>query len=75
MEPRILVVDDDNLIRRIMRDTLVTIPATVLEATNVEEAIRIAQPPPQPGPPVPGATPVPPPPPEPPIRGIKPALP
>ena len=43
MEPRILVVDDDNLIRRIMRDTLATIPATVLEATNGEEAIRIAK--------------------------------
>jgi DNA-binding response OmpR family regulator/Tfp pilus assembly protein PilZ len=43
MEPRILVVDDDNLIRRIMRDTLVTIPATVLEATNGEEAIKIAK--------------------------------
>ena len=43
MEPRILVVDDDNLIRRIMRDTLVTIPATVLEATNGEEAIKVAK--------------------------------
>jgi DNA-binding response OmpR family regulator/Tfp pilus assembly protein PilZ len=43
MEPRILVVDDDNLIRRIMRDTLVTLPANVLEATNGEEAVRIAK--------------------------------
>jgi uncharacterized protein (TIGR02266 family) len=43
MEPRILVVDDDNLIRRIMRDTLTTLPATVLEATNGEGAVRVAK--------------------------------
>ncbi len=43
MEPRILVVDDDALIRRIMRDTLSALPATVLEATNGEEAVKTAK--------------------------------
>jgi DNA-binding response OmpR family regulator/Tfp pilus assembly protein PilZ len=43
MEPRILIVDDDTLIRSIMRDTLITLPATVLEAKNGEEGVRLAQ--------------------------------
>jgi DNA-binding response OmpR family regulator/Tfp pilus assembly protein PilZ len=43
MGPRILVVDDDALIRRIMRDALATLPAEVLEATNGEDAIRVAK--------------------------------
>ena len=43
MGPRILVVDDDALIRRIMRDALATLPADVLEATNGEEAITTAR--------------------------------
>jgi len=43
MPPLILIVDDDTLIRRIMRDTLLTVPATVVEATNGEEAIKVAR--------------------------------
>jgi DNA-binding response OmpR family regulator/Tfp pilus assembly protein PilZ len=43
MGPRILVVDDDGLIRRIMRDALTTLPADVMEATNGEEAITTAR--------------------------------
>jgi DNA-binding response OmpR family regulator/Tfp pilus assembly protein PilZ len=43
MEPRILIVDDDALIRRIMRDTLATLPATVIEAKNGEEAVKTAK--------------------------------
>jgi DNA-binding response OmpR family regulator/Tfp pilus assembly protein PilZ len=43
MDPRILVVDDDTLIRSIMRDTLTTLPATVLEAKNGEEGVSLAK--------------------------------
>ncbi len=43
MEPRILVVDDDTLIRRIMKDTLSALPATILEAATGEDAIAVAK--------------------------------
>ncbi len=43
MPPLILIVDDDTLIRRIMRDTLLTVPANVVEATNGEEAVKVAR--------------------------------
>lgn len=43
MTPRILVVDDDSLIRRIMRDTLSTLPADVSEAKEGEEALKLAK--------------------------------
>jgi two-component system, OmpR family, alkaline phosphatase synthesis response regulator PhoP len=43
MAPLILIVDDDTLIRRIMRDTLLTVPANVVEATNGEEAVKVAR--------------------------------
>ncbi|HSC70935.1 MAG TPA: response regulator, partial [Candidatus Methylomirabilis sp.] len=43
MTPRILVVDDDSLIRRIMRDTLSTLPADVFEAKEGDEAIKLAK--------------------------------
>jgi DNA-binding response OmpR family regulator/Tfp pilus assembly protein PilZ len=42
MDPRILVVDDDSLIRHIMRDALEALPATVLEAAEGSEALRLA---------------------------------
>ncbi|HSB81173.1 MAG TPA: response regulator [Candidatus Methylomirabilis sp.] len=43
MTPRILVVDDDSLIRRIMRDTLSTLPADISEAKDGDEALRLAR--------------------------------
>ena len=43
MTPRILVVDDDSLIRRIMRDTLSSLPADVLEAKEGDEALKLAK--------------------------------
>ncbi len=43
MTPRILVVDDDSLIRRIMHDTLATLPATVMEAKEGDEALKLAK--------------------------------
>jgi DNA-binding response OmpR family regulator/Tfp pilus assembly protein PilZ len=43
MAPRILVVDDDSLIRRIMRDTLSTLPADVSEAKEGDEALKLAK--------------------------------
>lgn len=43
MIARILVVDDDSLIRRIMRDTLSTLPADVLEAPDGNEALTLAK--------------------------------
>lgn len=43
MDPRVLVVDDDNLIRRIMRDALEALPATVLEAADGNEALHLAR--------------------------------
>jgi len=42
MDPRVLVVDDDNLIRRIMRDALEALPATVLEAADGTEGLSRA---------------------------------
>jgi len=43
MDPRILVVDDDALIRRIMRDTLEGLPATVREAPDGDAALLLAK--------------------------------
>lgn len=43
MNPRILVVDDDTLIRRIMQDTLSGLPADVLEAGDGPTALGLAK--------------------------------
>ena len=43
MDPRILVVDDDTLIRQIMVDGLESLPATVFQAARGEDAIRVAK--------------------------------
>jgi DNA-binding response OmpR family regulator/Tfp pilus assembly protein PilZ len=43
MDPRILVVDDDALILRIMHDTLSTLPADVVEADDGEKALAMAK--------------------------------
>ena len=42
MIPRILVVEDELLLRKIIRETLEAFPATVLEAQDGEEALRLA---------------------------------
>ncbi len=41
MIPRILVVEDELLLRQIIREILEAFPATVLEAKDGEEALRI----------------------------------
>ncbi len=43
MNPRILVVDDDALILRIMHDTLSALPADVVEADDGEKALALAK--------------------------------
>ena len=43
MDPRILVVDDDNLILSIMRDTLSGLPADVLGASDGAQALALAK--------------------------------
>lgn len=43
MDPRILVVDDDNLILSIMRDTLTTLPAGVIGASDGQQALALAK--------------------------------
>lgn len=42
MMPRILVVEDELLLRQMMRDTLEALPAAVIEAKDGEEALRLA---------------------------------
>jgi DNA-binding response OmpR family regulator/Tfp pilus assembly protein PilZ len=42
MMPRILVVEDELLLRQMMRDTLEPLPAGVIEAKDGEEALRLA---------------------------------
>lgn len=42
MMPRILVVEDELLLRQMMRDTLEAVPAAVIEAKDGEEALRLA---------------------------------
>jgi DNA-binding response OmpR family regulator/Tfp pilus assembly protein PilZ len=43
MDPRILVVDDDALILRIMKDTLSSLPADVLEADDGQKGLALAK--------------------------------
>jgi DNA-binding response OmpR family regulator/Tfp pilus assembly protein PilZ len=43
MNPRILVVEDEPLLQSMMRDILETLPATVIEARDGEEALRLVR--------------------------------
>lgn len=43
MNPRILVVEDEPLLQSMMRDVLETLPATVIEARDGEEALRLVR--------------------------------
>jgi len=42
MLPRILVVEDESLVRQIIRDTIQSLPASVIEAKDGEEGLRLA---------------------------------
>ncbi len=42
MKPRILVVEDELLLRQMMRETLEALPAAVIEAKDGEEALQLA---------------------------------
>jgi DNA-binding response OmpR family regulator/Tfp pilus assembly protein PilZ len=43
MDPRILVVEDEPLLQSMMRDVLETLPATVIQARDGEEALRLVR--------------------------------